>query len=487
MRIFIASLATETNTFSPIPTGAADFDCVRGDEPLSGPYAASLSSLAQQLAPGDELVRGLLAYAQPAGITVRAVYEPLRDELLEDLRRGGRFDVVLLLLHGAMVADGYDDCELDIVSRVRAIVGREVALGVELDLHCHVDARLSAMADVVVTYKEYPHIDMADRLRELYSLCAATQRREIRPVTAVVDCRMVGLYSTLTAPMSGFVEKLTAAEQRPGVLAVSFAHGFPWGDVAHAGGKMIVVADADAALAQQVAEELAAEIYALRHQIGIQCLSMDAALDQAMRSSQRPVVAPDMSDNAGGGAPADSTFVLQGLVQRAARNVGLAFLYDPGAVRIAKAAGVGARLPLRVGGKTGPSSGSPLDLEVTVTAIRENYQHQLPQSGGGGETFALGDVVAIDIQGIHVLLSSRRSQCFSHQAFVDFGLGELDIYIPKSTNHFLAGFRDIAAEVIYMAPPGAIVPDVTLINYQKMTRDKFPWIDQAVNPALSVA
>ncbi|MBZ0237271.1 MAG: M81 family metallopeptidase, partial [Deltaproteobacteria bacterium] len=103
-------------------------------------------------------------------------------------------DVVLLFMHGAMVADGYDDCEGDTLARVRAIVGPDAVIGIELDLHCHLTELMRTSADVIVTFKEYPHVDVADRARELYPLCVAARRGEIRPVMAYFDCRMVAMW-----------------------------------------------------------------------------------------------------------------------------------------------------------------------------------------------------------------------------------------------------------------------------------------------------
>ncbi len=37
--------------------------------------------------------------------------------------------MVLLNLHGAMVAEGYPDCEGDMLSKIRDIVGANVVLG----------------------------------------------------------------------------------------------------------------------------------------------------------------------------------------------------------------------------------------------------------------------------------------------------------------------------------------------------------------------
>jgi len=123
-------------------------------------------------------------------------------------------DVVLLMLHGAMVAQGYDDCEEDMIRRVRDIVGPTTVIGVELDLHCHLSPSLIAPADVVIADKEYPHIDINDRARELFDLAVATKLGNVRPTMALFDCRMVGLYPTSRQPLRGFVDAMTEAETR---------------------------------------------------------------------------------------------------------------------------------------------------------------------------------------------------------------------------------------------------------------------------------
>ena len=143
MRVFSGGIATETNTFAPMPTGMATFRdrgyYPAGSHPdhmfyFAGPlWAARLRGKPR----GWDLVEGLVAGAQPSGTTTRACYEALREELLADLRAALPVDMVLLGLHGAMVADGYDDCEGDLLQRVRAIVGRDVVVGVELDPHSH--------------------------------------------------------------------------------------------------------------------------------------------------------------------------------------------------------------------------------------------------------------------------------------------------------------------------------------------------------------
>ena len=479
MRIFAACLATETNTFSPIPTGLSDFNPVRSIDPTVPAEGHMLSVLYQHGKDcGDEVIFSLSAFAEPAGITVRSAYEELRDEILRDLQAAGPVNIVLLLLHGAMVADGYDDCEGDMIALVRQQVGSDVVIAVELDLHCHISQQAVDDTDIIITFKEYPHIDINDRAIELYDLACRASRGEVNPTTALVDCNMIGLYPTFNPPMCEFVKRMTATERQDKILSVSFAHGFPWGDVPYTDGKVMVITDNDPKLASDTGKSLANEIFALRHEIGFQSLPMEEAMSKAMASDKHPVVVADQSDNAGGGAPSDSTFALRWLLEHSVQNAAIAIFYDPHAVKMAKIAGPGATLPVRLGGKVGPASGDPLDLEVSVLAVTEEHVNQFPQLQGEPMKYPLGNTVALHCRGVDIIVSSLRSQCYSPKIFEDFGIDptKKHLLIPKSMNHFAAAFAPIAGEIIYMAAPGAVAPIIERINYKHMpTADKFPW------------
>lgn len=494
MKIFAACLVTETNTFSPIPTGLDDFALVRYDDIVSGnasfediPPLGLWQKKAQ--AHDHEFSFSLFAFAQPSGLTTKIAYEQLRDEVLGDLRAQGTSDIVLLNLHGAMVADGYDDCEGDIIARVRAIVGPDTVIAVELDLHCHLTDKMLSAANLLITYKEYPHVDINVRAEELYDLAVKAQQGEVRPTMALYDCRMIGMYPTNTPPMRHFIRAMIEAEQQDEVLSVSFAHGFPFGDVPDAGGKMLVITDNKPALAQGIAESLAQQVFALRQQINFPCLSLDDALSKAnllAANSQKPIVVADQSDNPGGGAPGDATYALAWLLKHQKVNVGMAIFYDPQVVRLAMVVGEGARLKIRLGGKLGPTSGNPLDIEVTVGSIQQDYLHRFPQidleSGEESEPifFPAGDVVALHCQGIDILVSSERAQCFSPCIFSDLGINCSDksLLVVKSAQHFYGAFNPVASEVIYMAAPGAVPPIMQQIPYQRMRTDnKYPWVN----------
>ena len=129
MRIFTASLATETNTFSPVPTDRASFEMAFYAGPGKHPETPTLCSSPmvalrrRAAAEGLTVIEGTATWAEPGGLVQRQTYEALRDEILGQLKAALPVDAVILGLHGAMVAQGYDDCEGDLLERVREMVG----------------------------------------------------------------------------------------------------------------------------------------------------------------------------------------------------------------------------------------------------------------------------------------------------------------------------------------------------------------------------
>lgn len=484
MKLFMAALATETNTFSPIPTGRAAFmtgrDWFRNDGSRHPPTMANIPliewrSLSE--AEGHEVVESLATFAQPAGITLRFVYEELRDLLLADLRAAAPINVVLLFMHGAMVADSYDDCEGDTLERVRAIVGPGVTVGIELDLHCHLTERMRAHADVIVTYKEYPHVDMAERAADLYRLCLRSARGEVRPVMAFHDCRMINMWRTPMQPARGFVDRMQALEGQDGILSVSFGHGFPWGDVEDVGAKMLVIADGDMGKAQALARQLARELWDMRAETVTRHDTIDEAIDRGVSGSGGLMVIADVADNAGGGAPSDNTAILRRLIDRGVTDAVIGLFWDPLAVQFCLEAGEGACFPLRIGGKCGPASGEPVDLTVTVRAVAAEHT----QAGLSGGRLSVGPSAWVSAAGIDIVLISKRHQTFAPDAFTGLGLTLADkrLVVVKSTQHFHAAFAPIARHIRYVAAPGAIPPDYASIPYTKRTRPFWP---RAENP-----
>ena len=478
MRVFIGGLATETNTFSPIPTGRLAFEEAQVTRTATSEPANLFSAPMHEWrrlaeARGWNVVEGFCAFAQPAGLTVQAIYEEYRDAIVADVKAANA-DIVLLTLHGAMIADGCDDCEGDLLTHVRDAVGPKVVIGVELDPHNHLTEAMLSAANIIINYKEYPHTDSPDRAHEVFALAADTAEGKITPVMRDYDCRMITMFHTSREPMRGFVDEMSAREGQGGVLSLSLSHGFPWGDCARVGARMLAITDGDAKLAQSVAQEFGQKLWEDREAFRPDWPSIPKALDHVEASAAGPIVLADFADNAGGGAPADSTFVLKEILARGMRDVALEIFWDPVLVRMCSDVGVGGIMQVRLGGKVDVTSGDPLDLRVTVRGLRENM-HQMM-----GETeMAMGTGVWLEHDGVHMVLSDLRTQAFHPSAFTDLGLelSKMRAVVVKSSQHFYAGFAPIASEVLYINGPGAITPDYANIPYTKRDPNYWPRVE----------
>jgi microcystin degradation protein MlrC len=486
MRVFSAALATETNTFAPMPTGLSSFHerayFPAGQHPNAmqmhgGPlWAARLVGPAR----GWTLIEGLVAAAVPNGVVTRAAFEGLRDALLADLRAALPVDMVLLGMHGAMVADGYDDCEGDLLTRVRAIAGPDAVIGGTLDPHSHLSAAMVESADLLICWKEYPHTDILERAVELVDHCTALAEKRLRLRASVADARMIGTLHTTREPGRGFTDRVSALEGRDGIVSVSTVHGFAWGDTPDMGTKILVYSDAaadpDGARGAALAQRLAAELFDLRETMVESRPGIDEALDTALATTGM-VVLGDSSDNAGGGAPGDSTFILRRVLERGIRGVCLGPLWDAGAVRIAFDAGVGARLALRVGGKIAPQSGDPVDATWEVRALARD----MVMTGLAGTPAKLGDSTLVVCDDVEVVLTSYRCQAFGVDLFTQLGCdpAQRKLVVVKSSQHFRAAYAPIAARIIMVDAPGVLPSDITTLPYRKIKLPKWPFPDAA--------
>ena len=467
MNIFFAALVTESNSFSNIPTSRLSFVKHSGREALEidfllSDYVRHFARRAAEI--GATATIGLCAYATPGAPVVHADYVALRDELLADLERGQPTDVVFLYLHGAMVSDACLDCEGDLLRRVRAIVGPHIPVLAFLDPHAHLTEDMLQHADLLAFMKEYPHTDGAARIDDLFRIAQAMRQGRARPVAAVADCSVVGLWPTQAQPLRGFTDRLTALEDGEQILSISFVHGFPWGDTPCTGSRMLVYGNADRGPAQALASTLAAEVWEMRARSQPQLLPIDAALDIVAAADSGPIVLADVADNAGGGAPSDSSFILRAALARGLTDIAFALFYDPLLVDFCRQVGVGGRVRARIGGKLSAFSGDPVDLDVEVKGLVKDAT----QVAFGTTTDLLGDTAWIQGNGIDLIVNSRRTQCFDPSAFTHLGLDctQRRALVVKSTNHFQFGFAPIAKQTLLVATPGALNMDFAHLPYR---------------------
>ena len=477
MRVFTACFAHESSGFSPIPTSIENFREGLLHRPSRGEIVPerlrSIECALTQKATerGHDVVESVGAAATPSSPLVREHYEEIRDEILSDLRSALPVDAIALFLHGAQLAQGYDDCEGDLLTRLRAMVGPDVPIGVEIDLHGNLTDAMVSNATLIIACKEYPHIDFLERADELLDILEAATAGHTVPTSAYCRLPMIGLYHTTRQPMRGLVDKLMEMEKMPGVLSLSIVHGFFFADTPHVGAAVIAVTDDDHDLAQSLAKDIATEFFAMRDEVRTPIVSLTDALDQAEKATHGLTIVADTADNAGGGAGSDSTYFLRELIRRETRDAALGMICDPVAVDFAFAAGLGAVLPMRIGGKLGRLSGDPVDATVTVTGLNP----ELTQISFGYEQ-ALGRAAALRIAGIDVVVATAREQTHSPECFTGLGINveSKRLLVLKSAQHFHALFSPLASQIIYADTPGTSSVNLDNFVYERLARPIWP-------------
>ena len=497
MRIASGGVQHETNTFSKTPTTLADFvrdsecgpqlsggqvlfDRYRDTGCIHGGYIAGAEAI------GAELLPLLSARAQPSGVVRQESFDTMLGWFLERLEKVLPVDGVLLDLHGAMVTEEHEDAEGAFVEAVRKLVGPKMPIIVTLDLHANIAAGMASLADVVIGFDTYPHVDMHERGHEAAELLGRMIRGEVRPLQAYRQLPLITMppmQCTLREPMRTLVERLHRLEAEPGVLTATVSMGFPFADIRDAGVSVLVAADGDQALADDKADELASWLWDLRDDLQPQLTPIEEVIDFVRgRPAGELTIFADGSDNPGGGAPCDGTVALQALINSDLDRAAVGVLFDPETAQQAHQAGVGATISVRLGGKTDEQHGTPVAGQATVKALCDGaFIHRGPMLQGVADH--LGPTATLVIGGVEVVVSSQRRQCLDAEMLRIAGIEptERRLLVLKSAVHFRADFGPLATHIFDADTPGIHRPDFRMFDYCKLRRPIYP-----LDPAASV-
>jgi microcystin degradation protein MlrC len=458
-RVGVAGLWHETNTYSVRSTSLADFETVElvSGEDLLRLHAGTGTVIGGMLDGEDfERVPLVSAGAWPAGRVTAAALETLLQLLERELRAVARLDGLLLNLHGAMVAEGCDDAELETLQRVRGVVG-DIPIAAVLDLHGNPSPEFVRLCDVVIAYDTYPHVDMRDRGREAVALM--TEMLAGRPLRTLV--RKVPLLTTPLAqatdesPMRDLHALARGLVAEAGLTRLSLLPGFPYSDVARAGFSVLATAEpaaeraaAEAAAGLAVEVEKRAELFRLRRD------PPEAAVTRAVASSRRPVILVDIADNVGGGSPGDGTTLLAELVRRRATGA-VVTIADAVAARAAERAGPESALQIELGGKTDDRHGQPVPIEVRVIRVTDG-RYRTRGTWMTGREFSMGTTALVEADGVNVVVTERAVPPFHAEQLLSLGIDarEASVIVAKGAVAWRAAYGDIAGEVIEVDTPG---------------------------------
>lgn len=489
MRFFTGGINHETNTFSPIPADGERFRVMNYDrgqelfERYGGTKTAIGGFIDAAREHGVELVPSIYSFAMPSGAVTRAEFEAQMADTLDDLEAAlasGPIDGLLLALHGAMVIEGIDDGEGEYLRRVREVVGPDLPVVTELDLHANISPESTELADIIVGYDTYPHIDVYERAIELTGLLVRLAKGEIRPVRAF---RQIPVLSNLTAqytgraPMSDWLALCHEIESRPGVLTATIVGGFPYADIPQTGMAAYVVTDGDAALADACADELARFVWEHRADFQAIPVSVADAVEYAM-THPGPICLADVADNTGAGSSGDGTEILRELIRREARSAAVALVFDPETVAKAVEAGVGATIAVRLGGKVDDLHGAPVETDAYVRTITDGFFINDGPLGTGSQS-NMGYTVVLEIGGrgaIEVICTQYRRAPNDANALRSVGIEptKRQIVVIKSSVHYRADFMPLMREIVEVDAPGLSSPSWERFDFQRLRRPMYP-------------
>ncbi|MDQ2744440.1 MAG: M81 family metallopeptidase [Chloroflexota bacterium] len=475
-RIAIGALAHETNTYCSGTTPLEAFRIFRGQDMVDDcggqRYAVSgMIDAAQAL--GASIVPIMSAEAHPSGTIAREAHEAMRDELLSGIRAAMPVDAVALGLHGAGVAEGVDDLEGDLCRAVRTLVGPDVPIVVALDIHGNITQGMADAIDLVFGDNYYPEVDAYERGYEAVSGIPRLLSGEWKPVIHVEPLPMlISAATTNLYPAKAAQEMCWESEKRPGIIDVTFFHGFPYTDIPDTGASVVATANGDRDLAVATAQEVAGLVWRHREDFRRKSVTPEEALRQALAIEGGPVVINDTADNPGGGSPGDGTHLLRAMIDMHLQNAAFGFIRDPEVVEAAYRAGAGSTIEVSLGGKSDGLHGKPLTLTAYVKCLTDG-KFFMP---AWGQKMDIGRSVRLVVDGIDIIVATERHQTFDPALFLLHGIdvSRYKILALKSSAHFRAGFQPIAREIITADSPGFTTLNVSYFERKRTRRPIWP-------------
>jgi len=484
-RVLSAEISHETNTFNIRPTTLQSF---RDRFLLDGPQAIAQrgdqnTELAGLLDTGRDhgwqITHAISAAAGPGGVVTQAAFDTLTTPLIAAAY--GAWDGVFLILHGAMVTDFCEDGEGEILRRVRAVIGPDLPVAVTLDPHANVTTAMCELAQILVSYTTYPHVDIRATGRRTAELLHRTMAGEIRPRTLRAHRPMLEEASGGRTDMGAMIARHALArayEARHDIYAISINGAFPNADITEVGPTVLITCEGDFAAHAAIAETLADDIWERRHEALNTYLTADeaAGIARTWNGTGRPLIIADYADNPGAGAYGDATALLAALIGAGVGNACFGPLVDPVAAAFLNAQAVGCGVTLDIGGTTAPEfGGGPLTVTGTVKWAGDG----LVRGNGpmmAGLTRSFGATAVLEVGGIDILIVSTPHQMLDLMQFETFGIdpARKSVVALKSMQHFRAAFAPIAGQIVVCDSGALCTMNYGLLPYRRVPRPIFP-------------
>ncbi|HMM63043.1 MAG TPA: M81 family metallopeptidase [Mesorhizobium sp.] len=483
-RLAIARLWHEANAFSPVVTRLEHFRRREWEQGAQAPatYRGTATEMGGAVAfldadPGWHGTFLRCTSAPPGGLVEQADLDAIIGEIVAGLA-AEEWDAVYISLHGAVAGTGDPGPDHTLLRSARAAVGPDVPIAVTFDMHACLDPRIADHADIVVGYKTYPHVDMAQTaLKALALLDRMTRGRErlrslIQPVPMLPPSHRM---RTAGEPMGGLVRLAAETEAARGLRDVTMFGGFAYADTPWTRASVSVCfqeEDGQAALA--AANELAVAMKR-RHADFLPALP-DArqGLEQARllleKGASWPVAVLENADNPLSGGAGDTPGLFRALVEvRPPWPALFASFCDPRLVAEAHAAGVGATIEASLGGRLSPDFGAPVPFSGEIVRLTDGrFVNSGPMERGRPE--AVGRTAVLQNGHIKVVIA-ETAQSVNDPAWCalhGIDLAATALFCTKAKNHFRAGFEHLCGAIIDVDTPGPAPANLALLPYRNV-------------------
>lgn len=489
MKILLAMMSHETNTFSPVPTPLTRFGA--GERPLEGPAIVDRfqnrgSTLAGMLSIAltrdVELITPIAAGAPPSGRVDDDAYQYMTDTICAAAKG---CDALLLDLHGAMVTESNDDGEGTLLARLRH-ENPGIPIGVGLDMHANLYPAMVNNSTVIAGYHTYPHIDMFETGQIAARILFSSLAGETSPVMAWGNAPMlphVMRQGTDDFPNKELQARCRELEANGEALAVSLFTGFPHADIHNAGLSVVVVTDNDETRAREIRDELLATAWNNRESFVYKLEdlsdSIERGVEAAAKPGEGPVILLDHYDNTASGGTMDTTEVLREILRQEIDDVAAFGIFDPDAVQDMIAAGVGNEVTVSLGGKFNMDAlkeqSAPLEVTGVVRLVSDG-RFTIKGPMGTGATMSMGLTAVLDTGRVEIVVISRHVEPYDLGCFESLGIDPMakTFLMLKSRIHYRATYMTIAKEIVECAGRGVCTSDYDELTFEHVRRPIYP-------------
>lgn len=484
-RILMAYFKHETNNFNDKLTTIEDYKkrALYDGETMMKNYRGSKAELGAYMdifeaRPDVEIVPAFCADANPGGYVTKETFEYFKDQLIDAYQKGaaeGGIDGIALVLHGAMITDLSEDGEGVLLKALRDVTGPDLPIVATLDYHANMTDEMAKYATALFPARYYPHTDFYDRGLESAQMLLDVLDGKAHPATALKKLPMILPHmDTSEEPLCSMIKTFIDESEKPGVWYAYFVGGFSRANISVQGSAVYVITENDPALAEKIADEHYRWIMQNLEKFELKVKDPVLAVRDAIASPEMTVIA-DAADNPGSGLMSDATDILHELIRQGAEKVAVALMWDPETVAQAFAAGPGATIHARIGGKSSDKVGKPIECDAYVKTLSDGlYRVKGPMNKGVLQNS--GHTAVVQAKGITFVLCTNRTQAFDEEAFRAFGVEPADyhIIVVKSSIHYRAAWRRWVKDLITVDMPNLTSFDERKINFDRVKRPIYP-------------